>query len=68
MRYEAYRYEWDRRGEELDGADHPAHVDLEPSPFAICAAEAAKRILWAARSGPTHIRKLGFDEHTYKRG
>ena len=34
QRYEDYRREWDRRGEELDASDHPVHVDLES--VAVC--------------------------------
>ncbi len=70
MGYEAYRREWDRRGEELDGADYPVHVDLES--VAVCDLRCGSSEedpqgfcqIWTHE----HIRKLGFDEHTYKRG
>ena len=70
MRYEAYRREWDRRGEKLDASDHPVHVDLES--VAVCDLRCGSTEenpegfcqIWTHE----HIRKLGFDEHTYKRG
>jgi len=70
LRYDSYRREWDRRGEELDGSDHPVHVDLES--VAVCDLRCG-----SSESDPQgfcqiwtheHIRKLGFDEHTYQRG
>ena len=69
-RYEAYRREWDRRSEELDGSDHPVHVDLES--VAVCDLRCG-----SSESDPQgfcqiwtheHIRTQGFDEHTYQRG
>jgi len=68
--YESYRREWDRRGTELDPADHPVHVDLET--VAVCDLRCGSSEedpqgfcqIWTHE----HIRKLGFDEHTYKRG
>jgi hypothetical protein len=70
VRYESYRREWDRRGAELDPADHPVHVDLET--VAVCDLRCGSSEedpqgfcqIWTHE----HIRKLGFDEHTYKRG
>ena len=70
QRYEAYRKEWDRRGRELDPSDHPVHVDLES--VAVCdlrcgSSEADPKgfcQIWTHE----HIRKQGFDEHTYQRG
>jgi hypothetical protein len=69
-RYEAYRREWDRRGAELVAEDHPVHVDLET--VAVCDLRCGSSEedpqgfcqIWTHE----HIRKLGFDEHTYRRG
>jgi hypothetical protein len=69
-RYEAYRREWDRRGAELDASDHPVHVDLET--VAVCDLRCGSSEedpngfcqIWTHE----HIRKIGFDEHTYRRG
>ncbi len=70
VRYESYRREWDRRGAELDPSDHPVHVDLET--VAVCDLRCGSSEedpqgfcqIWTHE----HIRKLGFDDHTYKRG
>ena len=69
-RYEAYRREWERRGEDLSSSSHPVHVDLES--VAVCDLRCGSSEddpqgfcqIWTHE----HIRKLGFDDHTYKRG
>ncbi|HSF13968.1 MAG TPA: radical SAM protein [Vicinamibacteria bacterium] len=69
-RYEAYRREWDRRGDELEAADYPVHVDLET--VAVCDLRCGSSEedpqgfcqIWTHE----HIRKLGFADHTYRRG
>ena len=69
-RYQAYRREWDRRSEEMDPSDHPVHVDLES--VAVCDLRCGSSEedpagfcqIWTHE----HIRKLGFSEHTYRRG
>ena len=69
-RYQAYRREWDRRSTELDGSDHPVHVDLES--VAVCDLRCGSTEddpqgfcqIWTHE----HIRTLGFSEHTYQKG
>jgi len=69
-RYQAYRQEWDRRGEKLDESDHPVHVDLES--VAVCDLRCGSSEedpqgfcqIWTHE----HIRTLGFRDHTYIRG
>lgn len=69
-RYQAYRQEWDRRSAEMDASDHPVHVDLES--VAVCDLRCGSSEqdpegfcqIWTHE----HIRKQGFDEHTYRRG
>ncbi len=70
QRYEQYRLEWDRRGEELDASDHPVHVDLES--VAVCDLRCGSSEedpegfcqIWTHE----HIRTQGFEDHTYMRG
>src|SRR3990170_3141499 len=70
QRYQDYRREWDRRGEEQDAADHPVHVDLES--VAVCDLRCGSSEedpqgfcqIWTHE----HIRTEGFKDHTYRKG
>ena len=69
-RYRAYRREWDRRETELDGSDHPVHVDLES--VATCDLRCGSSEddpqgfcqIWTHE----HIRTQGLEDYTFQRG
>jgi len=69
-RYEAYRREWDRRSEAMDGGTHPVHVDLET--VAVCDLRCGSSEddpqgfcqIWTHE----HIRTQGFEQYTYQKG
>lgn len=68
--YQAYRREWDRRGNELDEEDAPLHLDIETT--AVCDLRCGSTLKdpegFCQIHTHEHLRKEGFKNNRYKPG